>query len=139
MSVPDKDLLRKVAEWISYADYDIRLAEHTFTMTDDCPYHLVAYHAQQCVEKYLKAYLVYHSIDFPYTHDISELLAICAKETNLTEKFEDVEVLTIYATKIRYPGMGAKVTEEKAYQTVQIAKNVREMVRTALIQKGMRI
>jgi HEPN domain-containing protein len=139
MSVPDKDLLRKVAEWVSYADYDIRLAEYTLTMTGDCPYHLVAYHAQQCVEKYLKAYLVYHCIDFPYTHDISELLAICAEKTDLTEKFEDAEVLTIYATKIRYPGMSAKVTEEKARLTAQIAKNVRETVRIALIQKGMNL
>jgi len=35
--------------------------------------------------------------------------------------------------------MGTKVTEEKARRTVQIAKNVREAARTALIQKEMRI
>ncbi len=27
-----------------------------------CPFRLVAYHAQQCVEKYLKAYLVLHGV-----------------------------------------------------------------------------
>jgi HEPN domain-containing protein len=128
-----------VVEWISYADDDLRLAEHTFTIADNCPYHLIAYLAQQCAEKYLKAYLVYHNIDFPYTHDIAELLALFSKETDWTETIEDVELLTVYATKMRYPRMGTKVTEEKAYRAVQIARNAKEMVRKSLIQKGMKI
>jgi len=65
MSIID-DILETVKEWISYADDDLRLAEHTLKMIDDCPYNLVAYHAQQCVEKYLKAWLIYSGIDFPY-------------------------------------------------------------------------
>jgi HEPN domain-containing protein len=49
MSIID-DILETVREWISYADYDLHLAEHTLATLDDCPYHLVAYHAQQCVK-----------------------------------------------------------------------------------------
>jgi len=49
------------------------------------------------------------------------------------------EEITTYATIVRYPRKEEKVTEEKAYRAVQIARNVKETVRTALIQKGMKI
>jgi len=56
MSDPDQDVIMKVMQWMSYADDDLRLAKNTLeTMKEKCPYRLVAYHAQQCVEKYLKA------------------------------------------------------------------------------------
>jgi len=46
---------RVVAEWVRKAENDIRNAEYTLTMGEDCPYDTVCFHAQQCVEKYLKA------------------------------------------------------------------------------------
>jgi len=137
MSAPDKDILEKVVEWLSYADDDLRLAEHTLTMTD-CPYHSIAFHAQQSAEKYLKAYLVYLRVDFPYTHDISELLELCAKEADWTDMLQDAEELTIYAATMRYPTRGEKVTEEEARNSIQIASRVKEIVRNALIQKGIK-
>ncbi|MEK7397590.1 MAG: HEPN domain-containing protein [Candidatus Poribacteria bacterium] len=90
MNIPDQDVLLKVMQWISYADDDLRLAKNTLeTMKEDRPYHLVAYHAQQCVEKYLKAYLVYSCIDFPYTHDIFQLMQLFGKEAKWIEKIQE--------------------------------------------------
>jgi HEPN domain-containing protein len=77
MNVPNKETIQQVIEWVSYADEDLLLAKHELTLAEKCPYRLVAYHAQQCAEKYLKAYLIFCGIDFPYTHDISELLELC--------------------------------------------------------------
>ncbi len=77
MSIPDQDHIDKVILWISYAEDDLGLAQFALTMPGSRPYRLIAYHAQQCAEKYLKAYLVYHDIDFPYTHDIKKLLKLC--------------------------------------------------------------
>jgi HEPN domain-containing protein len=76
MSKPDRDVLVKVRQWLEYADEDLRLARHGLTLSTGCPYRLIAYHAQQCVEKYIKAYLVYHEIDFPYSHNIARLLEL---------------------------------------------------------------
>ena len=77
MNVPDSEILKKVRQWIKYGDEDIQVARHVMKLTGDAPYRLVAYHAQQCAEKYLKAYLVYHRVDFPYTHRILLLLELC--------------------------------------------------------------
>jgi len=104
----------------------------------DCLYYLVAFHTQQCVEKYLKAYLVYLGIDFPYTHNISLLLELCAEEAKWADSIQDAKQLTLYAISLRYPGEGEKVTEEEARNSIQIASRVKEIVRNALIQKGIK-
>jgi HEPN domain-containing protein len=55
-----------------YGDDDLRLAKQALLMKS-CPYKLAAFHAQQCAEKYLKAYLIDQGIDFgtPTTSPIS--------------------------------------------------------------------
>ena len=68
MSVRRKDIVLNVRQWIERAEEDLRLANHAMTMKTAVPYRLVAYHAQQCAEKCLKAYLVAGMTDFPYTH-----------------------------------------------------------------------
>lgn len=54
MKPPDDARLFNVREWIELAEDDLRVARHTLTIKRRCPYRLVAYHAQQCAEKYLK-------------------------------------------------------------------------------------
>ncbi len=73
MKVPNEQVLHHVKQWLIHGDEDLRLAEHAMTLKpeEEPPYRLIAYHAQQCAEKYLKAYLVYCVVDFPYTHNIS--------------------------------------------------------------------
>ena len=65
---PDK--VRLVRQWIEKAEHDLRNAEHTLTLKDDCPFDTICFHAQQCAEKYLKALLVFYEADFPKTHDL---------------------------------------------------------------------
>jgi HEPN domain-containing protein len=69
MNAPNNDIVEKTVQWMRFGDEDLRLAQFARTMSKGCPYRLVAYHAQQCAEKYLKAYLVFHRTDFPYTHN----------------------------------------------------------------------
>ena len=61
----DPEVVRKVRQWLSFGDEDLRLARHALTLSSGCPYRLLAYHAQQCAEKHLKALLVFRGIDFP--------------------------------------------------------------------------
>ena len=72
-------VLEKVAQWLAHADEDLRWAQHGFAVVGGNPYQLIAYHAQQAVEKNLKAYLVLEGVDFPYTHNIARLLELCAE------------------------------------------------------------
>ncbi|MBI4596054.1 MAG: HEPN domain-containing protein [Candidatus Tectomicrobia bacterium] len=104
MSAIDSEILRKVRQWLNFADEDLRLARHALTLSTGVPYRLVAYHAQQCAEKCLKAYLVYHRIDFPYTHNISRLLELCGEPASWAESLVEAEELSFYAVTTRYPG-----------------------------------
>ena len=53
---PDPAFLAR--EWVEKAEEDLTNAEHTLTMEAHCPFSTVCFHAQQCVEKYIKALLV---------------------------------------------------------------------------------
>ena len=139
MSIPDKDIFEKVIQWFEYAEEDLRLARHGLIMPSSCPYRLIAYHAQQCAEKYLKAYLVYHNVDFPYTHNIKKLLKLCEKYAGWAEKLKVAEKLSPYAITARYPGIGEEVTKDGAKQAIALASKVRDVVRKALAKEGMSI
>ena len=60
-------------EWVAKAEEDLTTAAHTLRLGRSCPTGAVCFHAQQTVEKYLKAYLVSRGTPFPKTHDIEDL------------------------------------------------------------------
>lgn len=43
------------AEWVAKAEEDLKTAAHTLKLGRSCPTATVCFHAQQSVEKYLKA------------------------------------------------------------------------------------
>ncbi|MCU0646336.1 MAG: HEPN domain-containing protein [bacterium] len=139
MNEIEQAILRKVKLWIFHAEEDLRLAEHGLKLKSACPYRLIAYHAQQCAEKYLKAYLVHQKVDFPYTHNISILLELCVEHVNWPEEIKNAEELTPYAITTRYPGEYEVVTKENTQKAIQIAKFVRSVVRASLILEGVNI
>lgn len=137
MSVDPTEVRRKVSQWAAYADEDLRLARHGLTLESGVPYRLIAYHAQQCAEKYLKAYLVSLGVDFPYTHNIARLVELCAAPSPWTGILSDAEELTPYAVTARYPGEDEVVTQEEAVRAIEIAARVREVIRAALVGEGI--
>jgi len=140
MKEPSERAIQKVMEWMAYADDDLRLAVHTMDMPPkDRPSRLIAYHAQQCAEKYLKAYLVYRGVDFPYTHNISLLLEVCGKLATWPTELQDAKELSAYAITTRYPGIAKEVTAEEAQRTIDLAQQVRTRVRAALHELGIRL
>ncbi len=62
-------------EWIAKAEGDFATAQRELGATDHPNYDAVCFHAQQCAEKYLKAFLQEANIPFPKTHDLADLLA----------------------------------------------------------------
>jgi HEPN domain-containing protein len=136
MKLPDPPILEKVKQWLAYADEDLRLARHGFSVPDVPPYRLIAYHAQQCAEKHLKAYLVFHGVDFPFSHNLRRLLELCAAQANWAEQLRDVDELTPYAITARYPGEDEEVSEVEARRAVEIALRARQTIRQSLRQEG---
>jgi HEPN domain-containing protein len=61
------------------------------------------FHAQQAAEKYLKAFLSFSDIVPPRTHDIDELLGLCATiDKRFADLVEETSFLTDYAVELRY-------------------------------------
>ena len=86
-----KDLVNK---WIKKAEKDLLTAERELSFEDPIT-DTVCFHCQQTVEKYLKAFLVYHQIYFPKTHRIMDLLELCAtKDSSFKDELEDANNLT---------------------------------------------
>ena len=120
----NEEIILNVKKWIKYAEEDLKLAKHSLSLESGCPYRLTAYHAQQCAEKYLKALLVYHKRDFPYTHSITRLIEVCSGIINADE-FEAAETLTPFAITTRYPGEDEEVTKEEGIEAIMIADLVK--------------
>jgi len=101
-------------------------------MPENCPYGTICFHAQQCVEKYIKALLVWQSIEFPRIHDIGELVGLLPEEISLPLTEEEQEELTDHAVVSRYPGDWEPIDQTEAKQAVTLARKVRETIRRAL-------
>lgn len=91
----------------------------------------ICFHAQQAVEKYLKAFLILHDIDFPRTHDVDYLLLECRKIDRSNFKF-DFKSLTEFGVSLRYPDdfYIPGLNETKEY--LEIALEVKETVEKKL-------
>ena len=136
---PEPDRIRIVLQWAEYADQDLRLAQHAMGMVEPCPYRLAAYHAQQCAEKYLKAFLIWRDIEFPRTHNISLLLELCDPQTGWLTTLAEGEYLTPYAVVARYPGEDEPVDRDEAQQAIRRADQIRRTVRKALRETGLQV
>jgi HEPN domain-containing protein len=92
---------------------------------------IVCFHCQQCIEKYLKAYLVSQGIAPPRTHDLDALLAECVThDATLGRHLTLVKSLDPYSVRFRYPGTSATVAEAK--DAVQTARGLRLALRRKL-------
>ena len=114
------------------AENDLKNAAHTVRLKTDCPTDTVCFHAQQCVEKYLKALLVLNGIDFSRTHQISTLLALLPAQVRPSSTQEEQDRLTEYAVTTRYPGDYDPISREEAQAAVQLARRLRNQVRRRL-------
>ena len=131
--MPARDKIAAVAsEWVAKAENDLKNAVHTLTLGDECPTDTVCFHAQQCVEKYLKALLVMLQVEFSRTHDIETLIRLLPTELKPSLAVEQQRRLTEYATVMRYPGPYEPVTLSDATEAVDLVQQVRREIRKRL-------
>ncbi|MBZ0158793.1 MAG: HEPN domain-containing protein [bacterium] len=132
------EILHLVRQRIERAEEDLTNAEHTLTLHEHCPLTTVCFHAQQCAEKYLKALLTFHTVPFPKTHDLAELLRLVPETGSLTIPLKEIVVINRYAIEARYPGDWEPITRTEAERAVAIARTVRSAVRSALPKETTR-
>jgi HEPN domain-containing protein len=131
MRVPEA-ILAVAREWIVKADHDLTMATHVLKLGKEAPPEGLGFHAQQCVEKYLKAILIYRSIPFAKTHDIGGLLNLVPKRYRPALDMGMQVDLTRYASVTRYPVPGPDVSLSAARKAVAAARRVRREVRRKL-------
>jgi len=126
--VRDEIIKNLVNGWIKKAEKDLLSVERELSFKDPVT-ETVCFHSQQVVEKYLKAFLVYHQIYFTKTHKIIDLLELCATvDSSFKDELEDADNLTEYAVEIRYPDVWLEPGIEDAEESFEIAKKVKEFV-----------
>lgn len=109
-------------DWLRHAYSDLELAHVTpnsrILLEDLC------FHAQQAVEKALKAVLVSRLFPFPKTHNIRTLLDLMPENVTPPQQVQEAVTLTDYAVLSRYPGDFEPVTEEEYQEALRMAEVV---------------
>ena len=130
--MPELDRLIAVcAEWVAKAENDLTTAAHSLKLGEACPTDAVCFHAQQCIEKYVKAILVLNGTDFPKTHDLERLVGLLSRDLRPELSAEEQAQLTEYATVARYPGW-EEIPLAAARRAVATARRVRRELRRSL-------
>lgn len=131
MKRPEDEVQRLVSEWVSKADLDLLTVDRL--CPEDAFRDIVAFHAQQAAEKYLKALLTRHQIEFPKTHELRRLLALLAEvEPQLTASLTDIKWLEPYGVDVRYPGDRPDTLPGDARRARDLALMVRDSVMAVL-------
>ncbi len=116
-----------VIEWIKKAEGDYHTALREYRARKFPNYDAAGFHAQQCIEKYLKAVLQKHSIPIQKMHDLLALMEICLPFIPELALHKDLlAYLNQFAVQFRYPGEMA--SREEAKHAVAAMKILKELI-----------
>ena len=115
---------RDAQEWLAHAEADLHYAR-LGQKDRDASENLIVFHAQQAIEKALKAVLVAQGVEFPKTHDLEQLVetieeAGAAWPADMNKVME----FTPFATQGRYPGFDDPISEADVEEAVGMAGKV---------------
>ena len=134
----DEFFLETLRQWVCKAENDLKAAVLSLRAGRECPTDTVCFHAQQCVEKYQKAFLVLKVIDFPKTHDLKLLARLSPEPLMALLSDEERRRLTRYAIVVRYPGEDGEISLAEARRAVRLARQVRSAIRKLLPRAALR-
>lgn len=125
------ELRREVERWRRYAAEDLREAERLVEHDDTVPRH-PAWMAQQAAEKALKAILIFHQIEFPFTHNLATLRDLIPSGWDVKQVEANLGRLSEYAVASRYPGDLPDIFPDDAQAAVRDARRIVEAVEADL-------
>ena len=116
-------------EWVEKAESDWDMAQRAYRVRKLTQYDAACFHAQQCVEKYLKARLNEAGIVPQKTHDLSDLLDDLLPVEPTWATLRPLLIgLTKYAVLYRYPKFNA--TKAETQIAIKDCREVRRVIRT---------
>lgn len=114
-----------VREWLNKAESDYRTARREFEAADSPSYDATCFHAQQFVEKLMKAIMIHNEIVPPRIHNLARLAELLKPLCpGLDVAIEDLNHLTTLGMVVRYPGESADRND--AEEVLQICDRLRE-------------
>ena len=129
MSAPDLDLARR---WLQKAENDLVTARQTLLLPDG-PTDTVAFHAQQAVEKALKALLTSVHVEFPKIHDLIRLLDMALPHLPGLARYRSAfGEMSNYAVQSRYPDDFVELTRDDVVRSLKIAEEAVATVKQRL-------
>ena len=110
---------KQVEDWIRLADRDLHAAE--ILLKDEHPLtNIVAFHCQQTIEKYLKAFLIENDISPIKTHDLIKLNNMVKDIKDLGIDEQSLLIVNEVYASSRYPGeMGLLPDGMPSYKQTQ--------------------
>jgi len=128
----DPALVAETRSWLSKVAKELAVAAYESTATPPFGEDIV-FHAQQAVEKALKAFLTWHGHAFRKTHNLVELGEACSLiDPTLEALLRRASPLTEYAWKFRYPGTPQEPTPDEAADALALANEVYNQVLSRL-------
>ena len=132
----NEDTVRK---WILKAESDLKIAKDEL-ITQDPATDAICFHAQQVVEKYLKAFLIFNNREIKKSHNIAEIIKQC---TEIDPEFNQLldwgaDELTDYAVSVRYGGDFYFPSEKEASEAVELAEKIKRFVLNKLSGSGFK-
>ena len=113
-----------VSEWVERAESDFRVACRENAVTVAPSYEAVCFHAQQCIEKLMKAVLIDRGKAPPRTHDLLALAGmLSAVVPSWTWPSLELSTLSAAAVGFRYPG--DPVEKEDADEMLDVCTRLR--------------
>ena len=117
-------------EWIQKAEGDYTSARH-FYQGQESMYDIICFLSQQCIEKYLKAWLQENNVPFTKTHDLERLLGLVVPSIPDWHVWQvDFSAFSEDAIDFLYPGKYA--TAKDASQAIHTCTEVRQAIRSEL-------
>jgi HEPN domain-containing protein len=114
-------------EWVQKADGDY-MAAQCLRQAAAPVLDAICFHAQQGVEKYLKAWLQEANIAFRRTHDLEELLDLILPTMPAWASWQsDFLILTSHAVDFRYPGRSSSADD--AEHALKVCEEIRKSIR----------
>lgn len=119
---PDPPAPGSAADWLRRARSDLMLA--SIPLPQGVLYNELCFHAQQAVEKSLKAVLIHYGIEFRKVHDIDYLVSLLPSQVELPLEAEQMADLTSYAVTSRYPGDYEEISQNDYQEALRVAQVV---------------
>jgi HEPN domain-containing protein len=98
MGKSDKDHAKQLLEM---ANKDHSALAHMLD-TENFSHEVFGFHAQQTIEKALKAWIASRGLTYPKSHDVGALVKILRDAGEDLNRFPDLEDYTVFAVQYRY-------------------------------------